>query len=166
MEKFFALFDAKRIHLVGTSLGGYIAQCYAQYRPKQVASMVLCNTFCDTKYFADKSASPFIYRYTPGLLLKKMLLASFPTHEVAACIADSIDFVVKNFEPLTQEEVASRMILNSTLGPLNAADLPMSRDKISLIDANDDVIINETLRENLQNAYKGAHLGIIKIGGN
>jgi len=166
LEKFFALFKPKQIHLVGTSLGGYIAQCYAQYKPKQVASLVLCNTFCDTKYFADRSTSVSLYKYTPGLLLKKMLLASFPTCELEAKVADSIDFVVKNFDPLTQEEVASRMILNCTLGPLNAADLPISREKITLIDANDDVIINETLRDQLQVVYNGAHLGIIKSGGN
>jgi len=95
-----------------------------------------------------------------------MLLASFPTCELEARIADSIDFIVRHFEILSQEEVAARMTLNCSVGPLQASDLPLDHSKITIIDANDDVVINETLRDQLIKMYPGAHLGMMKTGGN
>jgi pimeloyl-ACP methyl ester carboxylesterase len=35
------------VHLYGTSLGGFLAQLFAQYRPRRVKSLLLSNTFLD-----------------------------------------------------------------------------------------------------------------------
>ncbi|KAJ0105554.1 hypothetical protein Patl1_18644 [Pistacia atlantica] len=51
----------KVIHLYGTSLGGFLAQLFAQHRPRRVRSLVLSNTFLDTRSFA--AAMPWAPMY-------------------------------------------------------------------------------------------------------
>ena len=41
-----------QIHIYGTSLGGFLAQLFAQHRPRRVKSLVLSNTFLDTSSFS------------------------------------------------------------------------------------------------------------------
>jgi maspardin len=47
--------DLKRVHLVGASLGAFLAQVYAEHTAnhKRVASLVLVNGFTDTTVFRD-----------------------------------------------------------------------------------------------------------------
>lgn len=40
-----------QVHLYGTSLGGFLAQMFAQYRPRRVKSLLLSNTFVDNHAF-------------------------------------------------------------------------------------------------------------------
>lgn len=41
-----------QVHIYGTSLGGFLAQIFAQHRPRRVKSLVLSNTFLETHKFA------------------------------------------------------------------------------------------------------------------
>lgn len=43
-----------QVHLYGTSLGGFLCQLYAAYRPRRVRSLVLSNTFLDTKNYHEE----------------------------------------------------------------------------------------------------------------
>lgn len=40
-----------QVHLYGTSLGGFLAQMFAQHRPRRVKSLLLSNTFVDNHTF-------------------------------------------------------------------------------------------------------------------
>lgn len=55
-DRFVDHLRARRVHLIATSLGGFLAQVYASLRPERVASLVLCNTFCDTSIFAENAS--------------------------------------------------------------------------------------------------------------
>jgi maspardin len=46
-EKFLDALGVHQVHLYGTSLGGFLAQLFAQYRPRRVKSLLLSNTFLD-----------------------------------------------------------------------------------------------------------------------
>lgn len=70
----------------------------------------------------------------PGFVLKRMLLSNFPEGPVETEIANSIDFMVEHLETLSQADLASRIKLNCTAGPLRPEDLPLTSDKITLID--------------------------------
>lgn len=50
-----------QIHLFGTSLGGFLAQLFAQHRPRRVKSLVLSNTFLETSNFS--AAMPWAPMY-------------------------------------------------------------------------------------------------------
>ncbi len=45
--------DLDKVHLMGVSLGGYLAQKFAEATSAapRVQSLLLCNTFCDTAAF-------------------------------------------------------------------------------------------------------------------
>ena len=49
-----------RVHIFGTSLGGFLAQKFAEFtsRSLRVASLILCNTFYDTSIFQQTNSAP------------------------------------------------------------------------------------------------------------
>ena len=51
----------EQVHLYGTSLGGFLAQLFAQHRPRRVRSLVLSNTYTETSSF--KAAMPWAPMY-------------------------------------------------------------------------------------------------------
>ena len=53
-------FNALQVHLFGASLGGFLAQKFAEstQRSPRVASMVLCNSFYDTSIFQQTNSAP------------------------------------------------------------------------------------------------------------
>ena len=42
-----------QVHILGVSLGGFLAQVYTQMKPGRVASLVLCNSFLSTELFTE-----------------------------------------------------------------------------------------------------------------
>ena len=64
-----------QIHLYGTSLGGFLAQLFAQHRPRRVRSLILSNTFLETRSFA--SAMPWAPVYV--VIMFPFLLSLFLT---------------------------------------------------------------------------------------
>ncbi|CAH2984506.1 unnamed protein product [Chilo suppressalis] len=88
--------ELDKVHLFGASLGGFIAQIFAEYTrncPK-VASLVLCNSFTDTSVFEYNDSSALFW-LLPSLVLKRMLMGNFTTDKVDRRIAESIDFMVE-----------------------------------------------------------------------
>nr|CAG4651839.1 EOG090X06KU [Triops cancriformis] len=85
-----------RVHLFGASLGGFLAQKFAEYssRTSRVASFVLCNTFIDTAVFQYGESAPFLWML-PAIVLKKMVMGNYGQQIFEAEIANSIDFMVE-----------------------------------------------------------------------
>jgi len=165
-DKFVDSLNASKVHLFGTALGGYFAQCYAQYRPTRVLSLVLCNSFSDTQYYADNHSFVGLFSVTPNFILKRLLLSNFPDYATESEIANSVDFMVEQLETVSQEDMASRLSLNCTVGPLSAVDLPLDDNHITIIDSIDDVALPEKLREEVYKVYPNARQAQLKTGGN
>ncbi|KAI7733251.1 hypothetical protein M8C21_009718, partial [Ambrosia artemisiifolia] len=124
-EKFLDVIDVHRIHLYGTSLGGFLALLFAQYRPRRVKSLVLSNTFLETKYFAAAMPWAPVVSWTPSFLLKRYVLTGIMSGPHEPFIADSVDFVVAQVETLSREDLASRLALttnDASIGPLLLSD--------------------------------------------
>jgi len=167
MDRFLDKLGIDKVHLFGTSLGGYLAQCFIQYRPQRVASLILCNAFSDTQYYKDNAPCVGLFPVMPEFMLKRMILANFPTKVMEAEIANSIDFMVQQLETLTQSELASRLTLNCTLyESLKPAELPFDKTKITLLDTVDEVAIPEKVREEVYKFYPEAKVAQLKTGGN
>ena len=49
-----------QVHMFGASLGGFLAQKFAEHtvRSRRVQSLVLCNAFTDTEIFDQTMAAP------------------------------------------------------------------------------------------------------------
>uniref|UniRef100_A0A452YA06 Maspardin n=1 Tax=Aegilops tauschii subsp. strangulata TaxID=200361 RepID=A0A452YA06_AEGTS len=93
-EKFLDSMNIHHVHICGTSLGGFLAQIFAQYRPRRVKSLVLSNTFLETHKFAAAMPWSPLVSWTPSFLLKRYLLTGIRDGPHEPFIADSVDFVV------------------------------------------------------------------------
>ncbi|XP_026409802.1 maspardin-like isoform X2 [Papaver somniferum] len=93
-EKFLDAIDVHHVHLYGTSLGGFLAQLFAQHRPRRVRSLILSNTFLDTQSFSASMPWAPVVSWTPSFLLKRYVLIGIRDGPHEPFIADSVDFVV------------------------------------------------------------------------
>ncbi|RZF44739.1 hypothetical protein LSTR_LSTR000691 [Laodelphax striatellus] len=156
----------EKIHLFGASLGGFLAQKFAEYTHNhpRVASLILCNAFTDTSVFSyNESAS--IFWMLPSLVLKKMVMGNFTMQHTDKRIIESIDFMVEKLDSISQQELASRLTLNCIncyVEPQNLARI----DNITIIDVFDDYALTSPVREEIYKVYPSAKLAHLKSGGN
>ncbi|XP_051137230.1 uncharacterized protein LOC127255633 [Andrographis paniculata] len=162
-EKFLDVIDVHHVHLYGTSLGGFLAQLFAQHRPRRVKSLVLSNTFLETTSFsAAMPWAPFV-GWTPSFLLKRYVLTGIPDGPHEPFIADSVDFVVAQVETLSRDDLASRLSLSvsvASVGPLQLSD-----SSITIMDTNDFCAIPNQLKDQVTERYPGARQAYLKSGG-
>lgn len=162
-ERFLDSMDIYHVHLYGTSLGGFLAQLFTQYRPRRVKSLVLSNTFLETRPFADKMPWSSLINWTPCFMLKRYILTGIQDGPHEPFIADSVDFVVNQIETLSREDLASRFTLNTTIASIGRLLLPDSA--ITVMDTNDYCAIPQILKDQLGERYPGARRAFLKTGG-
>eukprot|EP01089_Gocevia_fonbrunei_P017923 TRINITY_DN5967_c0_g1_i4.p1 TRINITY_DN5967_c0_g1~~TRINITY_DN5967_c0_g1_i4.p1 ORF type:complete len:210 (-),score=33.25 TRINITY_DN5967_c0_g1_i4:274-903(-) len=99
-ERFLDNLKLRQVHLFGIGLGGYLAQCFIQFRPKRVLSLVLCNTYCSTAPVVNQATVSKFFTFTPAFVLRNIVLSQFPTQKVSADVLASVDFMVDQVEKL------------------------------------------------------------------
>lgn len=154
-----------KVHIFGASLGGFLAQKFAESTSNcpRVASLILCNTFTDTSVFSY-SESATLFWMLPSLVLKKMVMGNFTAFQVDSGIADSIDFMVERLESLSQQELASRLTVNCVncyVEPQKLIGIP-----ITILDVFDEYALSNPVREEMYKCYPSAKLAHLKSGGN
>ncbi|KAK7389252.1 hypothetical protein VNO78_24090 [Psophocarpus tetragonolobus] len=162
-EKFLDAIDVHHIHLYGTSLGGFLAQLFAQHRPRRVRSLVLSNTFLETRSFSAAMPWAPIVSWTPSFLLKRYVLTGIRDGPHEPFIADSVDFVVSQVETLSREDLASRLSL--TTDDASVGSLLLSDSFITIMDTNDYCAIPQQLKDQLGERYPEARRAYLKTGG-
>jgi len=165
-DRFLDKINIDKIHLFGTSLGGFLAQCFIQYKPQRVLSLILCNSFSDTQYYHDNAPCAGMFPLMPEFVLKRMILNNFPEGKLDNDIADSVDFMVQQLETLTQSELASRLTLNCLESSLKPAELPFDKTKITIIDCLDEVAVPDKITNEVYKLFPEAKVAELKIGGN
>ncbi|KAG8495994.1 hypothetical protein CXB51_007577 [Gossypium anomalum] len=162
-EKFLDAIDVHHIHLYGTSLGGFLAQLFAQHRPRRVKSLILSNTFLETSSFSAAMRWAPIVGWAPSFLLKRYILTGIHDGPQEPFIADSVDFVVSQVETLSRDDLASRLAFtvdNASVGPLLLSD-----SFITIMDTNDYSSIPQELKDQLGERYPAARRAYLKTGG-
>ncbi|KAJ7952453.1 Maspardin [Quillaja saponaria] len=162
-EKFLDAIDVHHIHLYGTSLGGFLAQLFAQHRPRRVRSLILSNSFLETSSFSAAMPWAPIVSWAPSFLLKRYVLTGIRDGPHEPFIADSVDFVVAQVETLSRDDLASRLTLTvdaATVGPLLLPD-----SSITIMDTNDYCAIPQQLKDQVSERYPGARRAYLKTGG-
>ncbi|KAI3453577.1 hypothetical protein Pfo_010240 [Paulownia fortunei] len=162
-EKFLDAIDVHHIHLYGTSLGGFLAQLFAQHRPRRVRSLVLSNTFLETSNFSAAMPWAPIVGWTPSFLLKRYVLTGIRDGPHEPFIADSVDFVVAQVETLSRDDLASRLSL--TVDAASVGPLLLSDSLITIMDTNDFCAIPQQLKDQVTERYPGARQAHLKTGG-
>lgn len=167
-ESFRKLLDHLRldkVHIFGSSLGGFLAQKFAEYtfRSPRVASLILCNTFVDTEIFQQSPAST-VFWMMPSFVLKRSVLQGFDTGKYENDIADSIDFMVERLESLSQKELASRLAMNCAsayVEPQKFRDVD-----VTIIDVFDKCALSQSVKDEVYKCYPSARRAHLKSGGN
>ncbi|XP_018579656.1 maspardin [Anoplophora glabripennis] len=164
-KKLLDYLELDRVHIFGSSLGGYLAQKFAEYTVNcpRVASLILCNTFTDTSVFNNHDSAA-IFWILPALVLKRMLMGNFVSNRVDPEMVEAVDFMVERLESLPQTELASRLTLNCLRGYVEAHKL--SNLPITIIDVFDESALSSAVREELYKCYPSAKLAHLKSGGN
>jgi len=165
-DRFLNYLKIPRAHLLGSSLGGYLAQCYTQHRPERVISLILSNSFCQTEFYPDRGLLSSMLPVMPGFVLQRYFLNSFPQGKVDPPTREAIDFLVTHLDELSQAELAARLTLLSTDGPLIPESLPLESSKITLIDSVKDGIVPDRIREEVYKYYTDAKIALVKAIGN
>jgi len=165
-EKFLDKLGINKVHLFGTSIGGFLAQCFIQQRPEKVQSLVLCNSFSDTSYYKENAPCAAGFPFMPNFILKRMILSNFPTNVMEEEIAASVDFMVEQLETLSQKELAYRLVLNCAVTTLKHSEWKFDRKKVTIIDSLDEVSVPEKLREEVYKFFPEAQVAELKTGGN
>lgn len=154
-----------KVHIFGASLGGFLAQKFAEYTHKspRVASLILCNSFYETSIFQQTNSAPTFWMM-PALFLKKMVMGNFDRSLTDPEIADSIDFLVEKLDSLSQQELASRLTLNC----MNCYVEPQKLVgvEVTIIDVFDDCALSQEVREEMYKCYPNAKRAHMKTGGN
>uniref|UniRef100_A0A098LXE7 Maspardin n=1 Tax=Hypsiglena sp. JMG-2014 TaxID=1550645 RepID=A0A098LXE7_9SAUR len=154
-----------KVHLFGASLGGFLAQKFAEYTHKspRVQSLILCNSFSDTSIF-NQTWTANSFWLLPAFMLKKIVLGNFASGPVDPEMADGIDFMVDRLESLGQSELASRLTLNcqnSYVEPHKIRDVP-----VTIMDVFDQSALSTEAKEEMYKLYPNARRAHLKTGGN
>ncbi|XP_069481187.1 maspardin isoform X2 [Ambystoma mexicanum] len=154
-----------RVHLFGASLGGFLAQKFAEYTHKspRVQSLVLCNSFSDTSIF-NQSWTASSFWLMPAFMLKKIVLGNFASGPMDRVMANGIDFMVDRLESLSQSELASRLTLNcqnSYVEPHKIRDIA-----VTIMDVFDQSALSTDAKEEMYKLYPNARRAHLKTGGN
>lgn len=154
-----------RVHLFGSSVGGFLAQKFAEFSiaSDRVQSLILCNTFISTDIFEQTMAAPTFWML-PAVVLKTMVMGNFVKGNVDGDIMDSNNFVAGSLDSLNQKDLASRLTLNCRkcrVDTKKLVNLP-----ITIVDVNDECAISECVKEDLYKCYPNARRAHLKSGGN
>jgi len=165
LEAFGRLLDDLKVeqcHLVGSSLGGFLAQVFACKKPHRALSLVLINTFCTTRHF-EKNKPIMGFAYAPDFYLKKLVLQNFNQQAMDDAKVEAIDWVVEHFEELGRREVASRLEIMCTDYELSPSCLP--GDHVTIINSWDTVHGVDACQNELFAMHPEARRADIKCGG-
>ncbi|MHA1228496.1 MAG: alpha/beta fold hydrolase, partial [Candidatus Hodarchaeales archaeon] len=142
--------NAKKIILLGTSLGGYIAQLYTNKYPDQVVGLVLGNTFNKTDLYQKKYNKLLRFHWViPGFVIKGILKKGLSTIEDK----NSRKYLMK----LVEETFTKRLLMTRVRNLLSKDSIkPCSLDKILIIETKEDPLVPKELQSDLRQKYRSA----------
>lgn len=82
-----------QVHLYGTSLGGFLAQMFAQHRPRRVKSLLLSNTYVDNHTFQASMSWSALWVFCPLLYIFAPLYSAWAFKNVCWTTVDISSFL-------------------------------------------------------------------------
>lgn len=154
-----------RCHMLGEGFGGYVVQCYAQHRPAKVASIVLCNSYCDMQHFVDSSPFTGFLSWMPDLLMKRFLVSDLRYKGPDRDQLLAYKFVSYYAKKYDTDDLCSRLTLQYIQGPLKPKDFPVPDEVITVIDTADPVAFPDRIRLEVHKFYPAAKEVTLARGG-
>ncbi len=151
--------------IVGSSLGGYLAQCLALAQPGRIRSLILGNTFRDPGDQQARWPAPGIFaRMSAETVLQdaRRRLERSPATTVPEAELQAILLSLVGTGQDAERVKAQRMtVLRATTLP--AVGLPP--EQVALIDDDDDPVITPATRADLRRSYAASRHERIRGGG-
>ncbi|GAA4337509.1 hypothetical protein GCM10023144_33310 [Pigmentiphaga soli] len=153
------------VDLLGTSLGGYVAQLVALEAPARLRTLVLANTFYDPGLQQSRWPPAADYARTPPADVLAAARAQLqngpaPTPEHAELKAVMLELVGTEQDA---DMVKAMRLAVLTAQPLPA--VPLAAEAVALIDDDEDPVIAGPTREQMRQRYAGSRHVRIPGGG-
>lgn len=151
-------------HVVGTSLGGYFTQYLVNKHPDRISSAVFSNTFPPNDIIKEKNGTiGAAIPYLPEWLVMNVLRGSFEASVYPASGNDEMTLAFLNeisYGRMHKAQVAGRYkcVVEKFDAPANTG-VPLL-----IIEASNDPLVEETLREGLKSTYPQAKVVTVDNG--
>lgn len=151
-------------HVVGTSLGGYFTQYLVSKHPDRITSAVFSNTFPPNDIIKEKNGTTgAAIPYLPEWLVMDVLRGSFETGIYTASGNDKMTLAFLNeisYGQMRKAQVAGRYkCVVEKFDPTADTTIPLL-----IIEASNDPLVEETLRERLKSTYPQAKVITVDNG--
>jgi maspardin len=165
-----AVLDAegvKQAHIVGTSLGGYLAQYLVAYHRDRVLRAVFSNTFPPNDLIAEKNKTiGALLPFLPEWLVIDVLRSSFVKGVYPASGNDELTlaFLMEiGAGRMSKAQVEGRF--HCVVQPFTAPDLDVLKIPVLIIEADNDPLVEKVLREQLKSTYPSAEVWTLPAAG-
>ncbi|OTF74685.1 abhydrolase domain-containing protein [Euroglyphus maynei] len=162
-ERFIQSFQIRRVHIFGASLGGFLAQKFAEKYPERIASLILCNSFADTTRFRFVNTIPLIW-INPTSILRRIFISNRIPEQADGRIRASYEFMSTRLSSLEHRQLVARLHLNLTENYVQPDNLQSL--EITIVDVFDECSNSESTRNEMYKMYPKARLAHLKTGGN
>ena len=150
----------QKVNVVGSSLGGYLAQYLVAEYPEIINKAVFANTFPPNDLIAEKNRTiGAALPYLPEWLVIKVLRGSFRDSVYPASGRDELTLAYmleQSYGRMSKAQVVSRF--HAVIDPFIPADLEALGIPVLIIESDNDPLVEETLREMLKDTYPSAEV--------
>lgn len=156
--------DVTKFNVVGTSLGGYFTQYLVSKHPDRITTAVFANTFPPNDIIKEKNGTlGAAIPYLPEWLVMDVLRGSFETSVYSASGDDEMTLAFLNeisYGRMRKAQVAGRYkcVVEKFEAPANTT-IPLL-----IIEASNDPLVEEALREELKSTYPQAKVVTVENG--
>lgn len=166
VESLASLLDQRRIeriNLFGTSLGGYLAQCFAARHAERVNKLVIGNSFIDSRRIvATEAFDPSVAGTLDAAALQTLWRTR--VQETARRLGES-ELTAVQLEALSEPGYAAQLKARMLTLPACNRTPDAVAAPVAIIDCEDDVIIDAQTRLETRARYPGARVYSLRTGG-
>lgn len=164
-----AIMDAEKVdraNIVGTSLGGYLAQYLVAKYPGRVVRAVFSNTFPPNDVIAEKNKLiGAVLPFLPEWLVMAVLRDSFVKSIYPASGND--EFTLAFLTEIGSGRMSKAQVVGRyrcVVQPFTAPDLDKLKIPALIIEADNDPLVEKALREQLKSTYPSAPVRTLSSG--
>lgn len=157
--------DIRSASMLGSSLGGFLAQLFAIRHSERVDQVFIANSLSDPTPFKAQQPSPWQISAMPVSVLRKVMgerIQSWSTHDER--LVPLVELLMQQLhKSIPGRNLKARVL--ALLKSDNLPHLPIPDSRITIIDSDDDPLIPEPARAEVRRRYPGARHYRFKYGG-
>ena len=152
-----------RIHLFGTSLGGYLAQLFAQKYPDLLASAVVANSFLH----AERILATSMFDPLPAQTMSAADLQTMWRTRVEKAVAEkgASELSGVQLDVLSNEFYAPHLQARLLTLPNCMMTMDPVHSRLAIVDCEDDMVVDPQSRMEVRARYPAARVHSLSTGG-